>query len=109
VEGNGQVGFHAIYVPDDKSISAPGNALVGSYMARLGFSDLAIVYATEAAPSEMRWLTPSNASFLGIAVTWNNVPENSTASLSILSRDQIEDALLRQRSVLLLKAKMPGI
>ena len=110
VEGNGRVGFHAVYVADEKlSISAPGNALVGSYMARLGFNDFAIVYATEAGPSEMRWLTPSNASFLGIAVTWNNVLEKATPSLStILSRAQIEDALLRQRSAQLLRAKLPG-
>jgi hypothetical protein len=110
VEGNGRVGFHAIYVADDDhSISAPGNALVGSYMARLGYSDLAVAYATEAGPSDMRWLTPSNASFLGIAVTWNNVLEKTAPSLStILSRAQIEDALLRRRSAQLLRAKLPG-
>jgi hypothetical protein len=99
-----------VYVPDNNlSISAPGNALVGSYMAKLGFSDLAIVYATEAGPADMRWLTPQNASFLGIAVTWNNVLEKATPSLSTaLSRAQIEDALLRQRSAQLLRAKLPG-
>lgn len=72
VEGNGRVGFHAVYVDGRKPIiSGSGNARVGAYMARLGFSDPAIAYATEAGPSEMRWLTPSNASSVGIAVTWN--------------------------------------
>jgi hypothetical protein len=78
-------------------------------MARLGYNDLAIAYATEAGPGDIRWLTPSNASFLGISVTWNNASEKATPGLSTaLSRAQIEDALLRQRSVQLLRAKLPG-
>jgi hypothetical protein len=109
VEGSGRVGFHAVYLADSKSISGSGNARVGAYMARLGFSDLAIVYATEAGPSDMRWLIPSNASFLGISVTWSNISEKARPGLSTaLSRTQIEDALLRQRLVQLLRAKRPG-
>jgi hypothetical protein len=56
----------------------------------------------------MRWLTPSNASFLGIAVTWNNFEKATPGLSTVLSRAQIEDALFRQRAVQLLKARVPS-
>jgi hypothetical protein len=83
LEGNGRVGFHAVFVAGRrKPISGPGNARVGAYMARLGFSDPAIAYATEAGPGDMMWLTPSKAASVEIAVTWKKKG---------LSRAQIED------------------
>lgn len=63
------VGFHAAYNPDDGSVNAPANALVGAYAASLGLSRPAILFITSAQPKDMKWLSPEMANGLGIAVT----------------------------------------
>jgi hypothetical protein len=94
VEEGGRVGFHAVYLSDEQqSISSSGNALVGAYLSRLGFNDLVVVYVTEAAPRELRWLTPRDASFLGLEVAWAQ-PQESTIEQPVLTRDDIRRVLL---------------
>ena len=63
-----RVGFHAAYTKEGGTVQESGvaNALVGSYLARLGLSDTAIVYITSAHPDEMQWLTMSDARQVGI-------------------------------------------
>src|SRR5262249_25379887 len=60
------------YVVDKKGrvigTASSGNALVGSYYAHLGLSDMAIVYLTTAGPSELRWLNAADAKKYGIEV-----------------------------------------
>lgn len=75
VGGGGRVGFHAAYLPTKEfSISSTGNALVGAYLSKLSLSDIVVVYVTEAAPRDMRWLTSKDAKFLSIPVTWSGEP-----------------------------------
>ena len=66
-----RIGFHGAYTVDKKGKVIGGasgsNALAGSYYAHLGMSDLAILYMTTAAPSEMRWLTAADAKKYNIA------------------------------------------
>jgi hypothetical protein len=45
-----------------------GNAILGSYLTRLGLSYSAIAYATQARPNEMKWLTADDAKRVGIPV-----------------------------------------
>jgi hypothetical protein len=45
-----------------------GNAILGSYLTRLGFSYPAIVYATQAGPDGVKWLTADDAKRVGIQV-----------------------------------------
>jgi hypothetical protein len=56
-----KIGFHGVYVTDKRGravgASNYGNALIGSYLSQMGLSDLAIVYMTEAGPSEANWLS----------------------------------------------------
>jgi hypothetical protein len=65
IEAKSRIGFHGAYVVDkNERVVGPagaGNALVGSYYAHLGLSDLAILYLTSAGPKEMRWLNPADA------------------------------------------------
>ena len=63
---NGRLGFHAASGSD--GVSAPGNALVGAYMARLGLSQDAVFALTAASPYEIAWLDFAGAKQLGIAV-----------------------------------------
>src|SRR5262249_4097208 len=72
VEAKSRIGFHGAYVVDKKGrvigAASSGNALVGSYYAHLGLSDMAIVYLTTAGPSELRWLNAADAKKYGIEV-----------------------------------------
>jgi hypothetical protein len=45
-----------------------GNAILGSYLTRLGLSYSAIAYATQASPTDMKWLTIDDAKRVGIPV-----------------------------------------
>ena len=63
------VGFHAAWIetPEGrKQETGAGNALVGSYLNRLGLTDAAVVFLTSAAPDEAAWLSPTVASRVGI-------------------------------------------
>lgn len=109
VSDGARVGFHAVYLNDGvKTISSSGNALVGAYMSRLGFNDLAIQFATDAAPSDIRWLSPKDASYLDISVKWASAIEDPSRVYSaILSKSDIEAALLKRKAIALLKAQNP--
>ena len=63
-----QIGFHGIFTTTNGTPrpSGPGDALAGAYLARLGFSDAAIVYMTQQPPESMAWLSPSDARTFGI-------------------------------------------
>jgi ATP-dependent protease ClpP protease subunit len=60
-----RIGFHSPYFPD-KRISPGGAAIIGAYLAKIGLSDAAIRYLTEAEPNSMNWLTAEKARQLGI-------------------------------------------
>jgi hypothetical protein len=70
--GNGaHIGFHAAYVEKAGATteSGVGNALLGSYLAQIGLPEQAVVYITQAGPSEITWLTLRDAEQIGIDVT----------------------------------------
>jgi hypothetical protein len=50
------IGFHAAYYEANGQITAEGNAMVGAYLSRLGFSYAAIKYLTSAPPNSIQWL-----------------------------------------------------
>lgn len=125
VEGSAQVGFHSAFDPshDDKP-SPEANAYAGFILEKLGFSEMVVAYTVEAAPRQMRWLTPNDARFLGIDVTWIS-PEGlamrssgqaslmPTAPLPLLAapamlRNEVETALLKQRFMSLMKVSYPA-
>jgi hypothetical protein len=68
---NSKVGFHAAYRTDGKITieDGTGNAYVGAYLAKLGFSYNAIAYMTQAAPEGMEWLDATKAKKHNIAYT----------------------------------------
>ena len=69
---NTHIGFHAAYRSYDKQESGVANALVGSYLTKLGFSVDAIAYMTKAAPASMEWLTKEKAQQYGIKFDYLN-------------------------------------
>lgn len=62
-----RVGFHAAYTGEaaDNHMDGAGNALIGSYLTRLGLSDRAIYFATSAPPDAINWL-PTDGSIVEI-------------------------------------------
>lgn len=66
-----KIGFHAAY--NDASgfarESGMANAIVGAYLNSLGLPDQAIAYMTIAAPNSMAWLTPQDATDMGLNVS----------------------------------------
>lgn len=62
-EANSKIGFHAAYIVDRgiAKETGVGNALLGSYLARIGLTDEAIAYFTSAQPDEINWLNGSVA------------------------------------------------
>ena len=60
-----EIGFHQAF---DRKTSVPqGNAVVGFYLAKLGYDVKTSLFATEAAPKSVKLLTDRNASEAGIA------------------------------------------
>lgn len=95
VEEKGNVGFHASYVIRDgvKTETGPGNALIGAYMNRLGYSDLAIIFATRAAPTQMSWLTSEDGRRLGIEFEYSGVNLPNKKPDILISRSDFEIAM----------------
>jgi ATP-dependent protease ClpP protease subunit len=58
------IGFHAARFSKDKMVTPDGNAQIGAYLARLGYSDHTIQALTRS--EEMFWLTSDKAQELGI-------------------------------------------
>src|SRR5262249_20170474 len=65
------IGFHAAYTEKAgrASESGVGNALVGSYLSQIGLPETAVVYITQAAPTELPLLTLRDAEKIGIEVS----------------------------------------
>jgi hypothetical protein len=66
------IGFHSAYniVEGNKAeVSGGGNAVVGAYLAKLGFSYDTIYYFTKTTPESAEWFTFAKAKELGIRVT----------------------------------------
>lgn len=65
------IGFHAASTQENgqRVTTSAGNALVGAYLAGLGFSELAIYHITATSHEEMDWLTMAKANAVGIEVS----------------------------------------
>jgi hypothetical protein len=74
------IGFHSVYRLDNgKPVeTSSGNALYGAYLSQLGLSDRAIMFLSDAAPTSMNWLTPSEAEGFGITLSLFD-PKSTTA------------------------------
>lgn len=66
--GNGKVGFHASYKDEGGKLveTGLGNAVVGHYLAQLGYSEAAVIFATSAPPDKIVWLNAANGPASGI-------------------------------------------
>lgn len=69
-----KIGFHAAFTARSETPDGPANALVGAYLTQLGLPPSAIIYATEAQPLDMQWLTIEDAERVGIEVESFDVP-----------------------------------
>lgn len=81
-----RIGFHAAWIETDgrKLETGSGNALVGSYLNRLGLTDAAVFYLTSAPPEDASWLTQDIAARVGIRAAFNvqGRPERNAAAPS---------------------------
>jgi hypothetical protein len=62
-----RIGLHQAYFADGE-VTVPGNAAVGSFLGRMGYSYALVQLATSAPPGEMHWLTQEEASDLDLRV-----------------------------------------
>jgi hypothetical protein len=62
-----KIGFHAASVNGQET--GLGNAALGAYLNRIGLSREAVIYATQAGPDNITYLTPSEAKRVGIEVS----------------------------------------
>jgi hypothetical protein len=71
---SGKLGFHAAYhvTGDGLSESGSANALIGAYLAKLGYGYQTIYYVTSAPPTGMAWLSPAKSVEVGI--TFETIP-----------------------------------
>ena len=91
------IGFHA--VAEDGRESGSGNAIVGSYLTRLGYSYDLIAFATEASPADMAILTPEKAKSLGInMVVTKPPPAQPSATAPPAQPSATTPAIAQQRS-----------
>jgi hypothetical protein len=68
MSADSKIGFHAAYVDDGefKRETGLGNALIGSYLTKLGLSDRAITFITSAPPDALNFLDLNQAREQGI-------------------------------------------
>lgn len=64
------IGFHASVDTRTGLDSGYGNASIGSYLARLGYSDNAIFYATNQPHDKVEWLHADAAQY---GITWRSI------------------------------------
>jgi hypothetical protein len=95
------VGFHAAYIEKAgrASESGVGNALVGSYLTQIGLSEAAVVYITQAAPTELTLLTLRDAERIGIEVLpfEQQIPVTKTAPRVTSRETSNQEISLRAR------------
>ena len=102
----GKVGFHASYLDVDGTMieTGMGNALVGHYLAQLGWGQKTVVFATAAAPDKILWLNAETASLSGIEyriIPVKTEPKNvgTKGSSTDLQPPQITTILTRSPSI----------
>jgi hypothetical protein len=70
IKSQAQVGFHAAFFADTRAVAAPGNALMGFYIARLGLGATVAMWATAAAPDQISVVTPALAKQINLPITF---------------------------------------
>jgi hypothetical protein len=95
-----EIGFHAAYNADTGQETGVGNALVGAYLARIGLSDAAVVYITQAAPKSMTWLSVAEANKRGIGVVALGPPAAAPTNPAVAdaARSVVSPISLEQRA-----------
>ena len=92
-----QIGFHAAYVVKDglPTETSSGNAIVGAYLNRIGLPDRAVIYITDSAPQEMRWLSLQDAELQGIDVSLFS-PASPTKVTAVAPEPDAPPAIVRE-------------
>jgi hypothetical protein len=73
------IGFHAAYSAKTRQETGTGNAVLGSYLTRMGLNYDAIAYLTASGPTQMTYLSAEAAAKYGIDVLGGLPPEASLA------------------------------
>lgn len=95
------IGFHALSVmrQGERVETGFGNAIYGAYLAKLGLSYKAIEYLSDAAPTDMNWLTPTDAENIGISLkVYDDKPTGPPRSPSTITRRDSESSALAPSS-----------
>jgi hypothetical protein len=77
-----EIGFHGAYDSETKAATSSGNALLGAYLARLGFSYEIIGLMTSAAHDDISLLNYATATKYGVAMTVLPTQKKAAAATS---------------------------
>lgn len=96
-EGTSKIGFHSAYVIERgiAKETGVGNALLGSYLARIALTDDAIIYFTSAQPEEMNWLNSSVAQKLKLSIqdySTQSIPQRDLVQAASNSQNSLDSA-----------------
>jgi hypothetical protein len=79
VQETSRIGFHAAYNAATQQETGAGNAVLGSYLTKMGLSYEAIAYLTTSGPAQMTYLSAEAAATYGIATDGRLPSEASLA------------------------------
>jgi membrane-bound ClpP family serine protease len=71
------IGFHAAYDRATQQESGAGNAVLGSYLTKLGLNYDGIAYLTTSGPTQMTYLSAEAAAKYGIAIGFGELPSEN--------------------------------
>ena len=99
LDRRGRVGFHASYLNHSGRVEESGvaNALIGGYLARLGFSEKAIIFATSAPPDQIVWLSEANNTHADIEFDSLDSPSQASNRAGITSPQNLNDGVAQDR------------
>jgi hypothetical protein len=69
IGANASIGFHAAYDSASGEETGSGNAVIGTYLTKIGLPYEAIIYITQPAPNDTTWLNMSHVAQRGVRVT----------------------------------------
>ena len=106
---NSKIGFHAAYSNNDNKleVSSSANALIGAYLYKLGLSPQTIIYMTEVAPTDMRWLTTMDGNRLGLEFNSDNEIIYPDQSPIYISKDDWRKSIISNPLAKLFAAEEP--
>ena len=94
VTDTSHIGFHAAYNPATQHETGAGNAVLGSYLTKMGLSYEAIGNLTTSGPAQMTYLSSEAATKYGIAMMVNYLHKAASRLLRLREKSSVSLMLI---------------